>query len=133
LDWIKVSGDSMRPFILSGDYIGVDWVDAEDVSPKVGELVLGKNEGEEGWLVHRMVASSSKSPRQFVIKGDASYVSEEFSRSQIWGRVVAFRKKSSGTEHSLGVNAVDRVIAWCSVREWRRAVFLFGFLRRKIS
>jgi hypothetical protein len=119
----------MRPLLRSGEWVGVDWC-ARGKLPAVrsGDLVLGRH-ADQVWLVHRLVAQWPEGG--FMLKGDASTVSEQLGSEEIWGRVVAIRKLGEGGRaRRLETNWLDRLIARVSRVKLRRTVYFLGLVRR---
>ncbi len=134
MNWVRVEGASMRPFLLPGDSVAVDWERAHGT--EVGAVVIGRDPSDGGWIVHRVVPAASGELR---LKGDAAFALDAIGPGEVWGRVVAVRDGLS-REKWLHVNSVDRLIASLSVRALppdrlrsrvlRRAVFALAWMRR---
>ena len=122
-DWIPVEGNSMRPFLNPGDFISVDWKHPQ--SPSLGDLVLGKS--GELWIIHRMIGMKNKN---FLIKGDASFVCEEMTENEIWGKVIAWKKSGTDRIFTHNKNSLDIIIALLGRYEFRRCAKFFGLLKR---
>lgn len=136
-DWIEVQGESMRPLLRSGEWVGVQWC-ARGEKPQIrsGDLVLGRH-SDQVWLVHRLVALRSQDDQGgqdgFVLKGDASIMTEQLESDEIWGKVVAIRKRGAGERvYRLNAHWLDWLIARLSRLRLRRTVFLLGLLRRRV-
>src|SRR5262245_55438802 len=120
MDWIQIEGASMRPFLRPGEEIGVKWLrqDEEEV-PGPGEIVLARD-AVGRWVVHRVLRSSVS---QYVLKGDSALALDRVTRAEVWGKVVALRKR--GTEAPGYVNfepaTLDRWIA--ALSGWSLGLF----------
>ena len=136
-DWIQVQGESMWPLLRSGEWVGVNWcARGERPAIRSGDLVLGRH-SDQVWLVHRLVdlrsSGEGKREGEFVLKGDASIMTELLGADQIWGKVVAIRKQGEGGRaHRLRTSWLDQFIARLSRLRLRRTVILLGFLRRSV-
>lgn len=129
-DWIQVQGESMRPFLRSGDWVGVSWCAGAQARQAFssGDLVLGRG-ADNVWLVHRLVGIETSG--SYVLKGDASIMTERLDLDEIWGRVVAIRGSSASAKSTpLRTTFLDRVIARLSRLKLRRTVFTLGTIRR---
>ena len=127
----------MRPLILPGDQVQVEWLNTELGSKniRVGDLVLGRDSGSD-WILHRVIAR--KDDFQFQIKGDAAFNLDVMDSKQVWGRVKKIKKNH--IEMKINSNVIDYFIAALSKASVgkkrffaaliRRTVFLLGFLRR---
>lgn len=134
----------MRPFLDSGNWVGVEWLNQDDLrmSPQVGELVLCRNHLGT-WVLHRVIATPSAYPRRgsstslrppksWMVKGDASFVAENFTSAEMWGRVVAFRRGENAKEHPWHCRQIDRWIAYCSRQTLIRKRFEAALYRRAV-
>ncbi len=121
----------MRPFLDSGNWVGVEWLKQEDAhsAPRLGELVLCRN-SEGTWVLHRVVSTPSLKKNSWMVKGDASLIAESFSAAELWGRVVAFRREENGREMKWQCRALDRWIAYCSLRTVDTEKYQAAFCRR---
>ncbi len=128
----------MEPCLPEGAWIGVRWFgeDRPEPEPEVGEIVLCRSK-EGHWLVHRIVR---KEQSRWLVKGDAAFVTDSFSKQEMWGRAVLVRGTDSGPSRPVRTGLLDRVIAHLSYlslrrpglagRIFRRAALAFGRLRR---
>lgn len=92
---LEVASDSMSPLIVTGDHILVEPIPEGD-NIRVGEIVLFRT--ADGWLVHRVVGVSSKTPGAAVLqKGDAGHHAHQVPPQAIMGRVVRVEKKDGGS------------------------------------
>lgn len=133
-DWIRVDGESMRPMLRSGDWIGVEWRSRErPAAMRAGDIVLGRGP-DEVWLVHRLVHQErwEDGRAMVVLKGDASTQFEVLSPEEIWGRVVAIRRARRARPARMRTGALDRFIAFFSRLRFRRVVFALGWIRRRL-
>jgi SOS-response transcriptional repressor LexA len=127
-DWIQVEGESMRPVLRSGEWIGVRWCKLESGwALEPGDLVLGRGP-DEVWLVHRLVRRGASG--RVVLKGDASRMSETLPAEEVWGKVVALKSARHGEERRFEAIALDRVIARVSRLRLRRTAYVLGWIRR---
>jgi hypothetical protein len=137
MDWIRVDGASMAPFLSPGDWVGVQWArEDEEVRAELGDLVIGPSGAE--WLVHRVVST-----RPLRTKGDAAFALDELKGGRAWGRVGGVRRASRPGEggRALRANGLDRWIARFSrlalpsgtwrARIARRIVYGLAWLRRE--
>ena len=140
MDWIKVQGNSMCPFLLPGDEIAVDWKAAHSTClASSGELVLGRDASHD-WIVHRVIDWKDGCDPE--IKGDAAFCWDHFSSGEVWAKVVAIRPQGLGQEIPLSRTLLDFLIARVSrhclpperlkSRILRRVVFAMGLFRRKL-
>ena len=127
VDWVRVEGDSMRPFIRPGDLIGVDWECGNQLS--LGDILFARSETKP-WIVHRLVGMGGHGSGRLLVKGDAAYVLETFAPELIWGRIRAIRRNGSERICTWRVSWFDRAIAHLSRWKFRRFTFVLGFVRR---
>jgi hypothetical protein len=121
----------MKPVLRSGDWIGVHWHEPlarSGATPRTGDVLLGRAPGEV-WVVHRMVHADAGG---FVLKGDASTMTERLTSEEIWGRVVAIRRKGDQREVPFRSNVIDGWIARLSRLRLRRTVYVLGWIRRAL-
>lgn len=106
----------MRPFLDSGNWVGVEWLKKEDTScsPKLGELVLCRNR-EGTWVLHRVIGVPTLKEMCWVVKGDASLTAERFTSEELWGKVIAFRRHENGRAETWRCQFLDRWIARLSL------------------
>jgi hypothetical protein len=147
MDWIRVEGDSMRPFLSPGDSVRVQWAaHGDQANYRVGELVIGRDADPAGeWVVHRVVGSGGAAPRRYRLKGDAAFASDDLDDAQIWGRVIGVLPASGNgapaSSRAVRAGALDRWIARfsrfalppesLSAKASRRIVFALAYLRRR--
>lgn len=120
----------MRPLLQPGDWIGIEWIDADQTPPKRGELGFFRGQGGE-WVVHRVIGLTAGTPAAIFMKGDAAFVAEAIPASELWGRVSRWRKHSDGPDHPLGrPGTVDHLIVALSRRN-RSPEGVFSRISRK--
>lgn len=139
MDWIRVEGHSMRPFLAQGDWIGVEWLTETNTGQlQPGQIVLGMS-SDRDWIVHRVVKADSG---KIEIKGDMAPSLDGMSTSHLWGEVRAVRKQNARAEIKFHLNDLDRWIASLSAKlalsdaaHWsakgiRQMIRVLGLLRR---
>ncbi len=129
VDWVRIEGDSMRPFIEAGDLLGVRWDQGGNF--KLGDILLARAAAKP-WIVHRLVGYDRKTSGRLLVKGDAAYVFETFAPELVWGHIIAIRRKGSARVCFWRVSWLDRAIAHLSRWRLRRVTFALGFLRRNL-
>lgn len=84
---VPINGDSMSPFLKSGDVALVDFFESPQMleTQVPGDLVIFKQNGE--WICHRVL----KDHGGLCTKGDHALFSE--TPQSVWGRVVGVRGK----------------------------------------
>lgn len=126
MDWVVLTGNSMRPFLSDGDSLGVEWLSANaKYEPALGEIFIARSETGE-WIAHRAVGPG------LLAKGDASLAWDSFQREQVWGRVVCVKRKSQHKEHAFRVTALDRVICRLSRASMSRSRLIAAAARRAL-
>ena len=114
LDWVRVDGKSMYPFLQPGELIGIRWLKTkEKLNLKLGDLVLGRSE-DQTWVVHRVIRliyNDRIEPFPYWIKGDRAIVKDELSKYQVWGKVIGIQIKNHQTPFFFKPNSLDRCIA----------------------
>ena len=136
----------MRPFLDSGNWVGVEWLNQDDMrmSPKLGELVLCRNQLGT-WVLHRVIATplasafsrrganpEKRPQKSWMVKGDASFVAENFTSAELWGRVVAFRRGEDAPMRPWRCRQIDRWIAYCSRQTLVRTRIEAALFRRAV-
>jgi len=141
MDWIALHGESMRPFLRSGESVAVEWL-VEPYAERLdlGDLIVGRAQ-DGGWILHRVVARPHGAQTSWRTKGDAAFASETFSENELWGVVVAYRRGAHGAPMPWRRSRVDRWIAHFSFQTLsasrgyaafcRRIVRGLGWLRRQ--
>ena len=118
-DWIRVEGDSMRPFILRGDSIQVALL--EPGSPiELGEVLLYRHAPEQ-WIIHRVIGPNPQpgTAATLHLKGDGIFCLDEVPREKVWGRIVGIDHGSLGSSRSrmkVQTTGLDRCLA--SLSSW---------------
>jgi len=80
---LRVSGESMAPFLRSGDFVVVRAMDASRL--RRGDLVVVQREGQ--WVTHRLIGTSCRGWR---LRGDNLDLADPpVDEAEIAGRVVA--------------------------------------------
>jgi len=132
MDWIALYGESMRPFLRSGDGVAVEWLtESFPRRPDVGDLVVGRAP-EGDWILHRVVERPTGAETRWGTKGDASLAREAFSESELWGIVVAYRRGTHGVPKSWRRSRVDRWIAHFSLQTLSASRGYAAFCRRMV-
>lgn len=136
----------MSPVLQPGDSIQIEW--NKTGQPTVfaeGDLILARSDAQgTGWIVHRVVSCvSDQDLLRYQIKGDASFVWDDFTPEQIWGKVVAIRSACGEREFPHQPDRLDRLICFFSrltvpsetlrARIARKCVRALGWLKRSLS
>lgn len=142
MEWICVSGDSMAPFLQSGDAVAVDWLERADELRRfpIGSVLLARESGDAGeWILHRVTHHSTE---RIFTKGDSSFAWDSFNGSEVWGIVREIRLQAEPQRpRAFTVSSLDRLIArfsretvppdTLSARVARKVVRALGAWRRK--
>ncbi|MGD2147791.1 MAG: S24/S26 family peptidase [Anaerolineae bacterium] len=105
----QASGDSMRPFIRSGDILVVEPAEARGV--RAGDVVLVR-QGER-LLVHRVVAAPLDSADALTVKGDAHLMPDPpLRRDQVLGKVTAVQRAGTDVAVCRGLPGLVARLLW---------------------
>lgn len=134
---VPIEGESMRPFLRSGDSVRVSW--ETKGLPREGEIVCFRSQ-EGKWIVHRVIGVD-ETTGQFLTKGDFAIQLDPLASNVLWGRCEAVQKKGRSHPKTLQLKKRDRFIAKLSRESMgsplskkihRAFSLLLGFSRRFI-
>lgn len=129
MDWIPIQGNSMMPFLQPDDQVALSW----QQTACIGDIILIR--AQDGSLIlHRALQTFNEKHPSVFIKGDRGHVIEQYSGSQVLGKVVAVKRIIKGSEIQKNFHAVflDQCIAFCSRHGFRKLTWIMGYIHRWI-